>query len=96
MAQSDFRDYNDIEVIMAFDQNGHVRWVEFRDGTRHNVPLPQDEGPPPPGTFRSGPIKNINLLKTEVFEILVWEELDDKGNVVKQVTGTHINCRPYP
>jgi hypothetical protein len=99
MATSDF--IGDIEMLMAFDKNGHARWVEFRDGTKHTVPLPQDEGPPPLDTFRigplnaTGPLKNINLLKTEVFEILKWEERDDRGNVVKIHLSPHVSCRPY-
>jgi hypothetical protein len=99
MARSDFTD--DIEMLMAFDKNGHARWVEFSNGDRYNVRLPQEEGPPPADTFRIGPLnkegalKNINLLKTEVFAILKWEELDEKGNVIKVIMSPEINGRPY-
>jgi len=99
MAQSDFRD--DIKMIMAFDENGHARWVEFSDGTKYTVPLPQEEGPPSPDSFRIGPLKptgpltNINLLKTEVFTILKWEELDDQGKVVRLHYSPVINGRPF-
>jgi len=99
MAQSDFRD--DIEMIMAFNQDGHARWVEFRDGSKYPVPLPQEEDAPPPDTFRigplntTGPLTTINLLKTEVFQILKWEELDEKGNVAKIRLSPVINGRPY-
>jgi hypothetical protein len=99
MALSDFRD--DIKMIMAFDENGHPRWVEFSDGTKYTVPLPQEEGLPPADSFRvgpsnpTGPCTNINLLKTEVFAILKWEELDDQGNVVKLRFSPVINQRLY-
>jgi len=99
MAQSDF--INDIEMIMAFDENGYARWVEFRDGTKYPIPLPQSEEHSPSDTFRNGPssptgsIRNINLLKTEVFVILKWEELDDKGNVTKVHMSPICSGRPY-
>jgi hypothetical protein len=99
MASSDFT--GDIEMLMAFDKNGHARWVEFRDQTKYTIPLPQEEGPPPPDTFRigplnpQGPIKNINLLKTEVFAVLIWEELDEKGNVIKVRMSPEVFGRPY-
>jgi len=94
MATSDFRDDKDgIEMLMAFDTNGQARWIEFRDGTRYTVS--PESGPMPPDTFRGGPLKNINLLKAEVFEILKWEELDEKGNVVKTHLCPHILCRLY-
>jgi hypothetical protein len=91
----------DVEMLIAFDKNGHARWVAFSDGTTYPVPLPQEEGPPPPDTFRTGPlnkegpIQRINLLKTEVFAILKWEELDDRGNVLKRHMSPVINGRPY-
>lgn len=84
-----------IEMMMGFDENGHARFVEMRDGTRHVVPPPEKDGPAPLDTFRTGPIKNINLLKIEPFEIMKWEELDDKGNVVKTVLSPHIRCWPF-
>ena len=90
-----------IEMVMAFDENGYARFIEFQDGSHYDVPLPQEEGPPPADTFRigplnkEGPIKNINLLKIEGFEVLKWEELDKYGKVVRTLLSPRINGRPY-
>lgn len=99
MAELEFKE--GIEMHMAFDENGYCRSIYFRDGSHYDVPLPQEEEAPPPDTFRigplnkEGPLKNINLLKTELFEVLKWEELDEHGKVLKTRLSPHIRCRPY-
>lgn len=79
-----------IELVIAFDANGIPRFVENREGVI-KVDL---SGKQPPGTFRGGAIKNINLLKIEELSIMVYQELDDQGNVVKTHVCPHCRCRP--
>lgn len=85
MAKSDFDD-KDVALVAAFDTEGEIKWVEHADG-RKVTELTA-------GSFEKGPLTNINLLKTHMIDILIYEQQDEKGNTVRRVCA-HSSCRIY-
>lgn len=89
MAKSDFRDKN-VALLVAFDTEGEIKWVEYPGGIKLAEPTAR---------FAETPLTNINLLKTNMIDILVWEQQDEKektvkGKTVKRVC-VHNNCSRY-
>lgn len=87
---TDFLADSSIALVIAFDNNGIPRLVETREG----VQVVDLSGEQPPGTFRGGPINNINLRKIEELSIMVYEVLDEQRNVIRTVVCPHCRCRP--
>ncbi len=90
MAKSDFRDKN-VALLVAFDTEGDIKWVEHADGRK----VTEEEA----ARLVERPLTNINLLKTNMIDILVWEQQDEKEKTVKGKTVkslcVHNLCRCY-
>ena len=101
-AKKDYFSDSNVAMVVTFDRNGIALTVANRDESgikEYKVQLDRDAAPLEhfrPGPLNpEGPLKNINLLKSEPMEILVWEQLDEKGNVVSSHISPHFRCRPY-
>ena len=102
MARNYFED-SDVEMVITFDANGIALTVAHRDekGDISEYEVIRDDDANPVEHFRpgplnpDGPLQNINLLKVEPLEILVWEQLDEKGEPVDRFVCPHVRCRPY-
>ncbi len=55
---------DDFEVLVAFDSQGLVKWVQYPDGTKFEEPV---------ATFRTSPLSNITLHAVEELSVLIYE-----------------------
>jgi hypothetical protein len=72
-------------LTVHFDEDGKFISSEYPDGRVYTYPV---------ASFYDTPLRNINLLRVETYDILVYDEPDENGNMVRRV-GTHWQCRRY-
>lgn len=99
MAIYDFLDDKRIRLIATFDEDGIPLAVVRRDPDGKDLVCPVDQEaidtPIPRGEFRDGPLRGIDLLTVEPFEVLVYRPVGAGANGVSQ-TALHIRSKRYP
>jgi len=81
-------------LMIAFDNDGNIEWVEPRGESRIYEPKSSFEDHPGEGIVGT-PLKNIDLLYVKAFDILVYNEKDDEGQSVAMRQCVHVRCRRY-
>lgn len=73
---------DDFKMLVAFDEDGQIKWVQYDDGDKHVKP----EG----SFYDDGPLKNISLHRVEELSIMIYEKSDGT-----KVMCPHINCNRW-
>jgi hypothetical protein len=58
---------DDFAVLAAFDEQGHVKWVQYPNGRKFDEPV---------ATFRETALSDVTLHAVEELSVLVYERAD--------------------
>ena len=84
---------NDPALLIAFDDNGDVIWVEPRGQSKVYDPQESFEDYPEKNV-KGTPLTDINLLYVKAFDILIYEKKDADGKIIR-MSCPHVRCRRY-
>lgn len=73
---------DDYTLLVAFDDEAQIKWVKHASGETYYEPT---------GSFDEEPLKDIDLLRVEVLDILVFRDRKTK----KVMYCPHWYCRRY-